>query len=75
MKNFAFVEPFLKQSLYLLREKRPSYKVFWKNFFFVYRGAPDEQIKKLPRIRRSGREKIKNDRSDYVLVRTVALIV
>ena len=53
MKNFAFVEPFLKQSLYLSREKQPFSRVFSKNFFLVYRGAPVEEIKKLPRIRRS----------------------
>ena len=53
MKNFAFVEPFLKQSLYLSREKQPFSRVFSKNFFLVYRGASVERIKTLPRIRRS----------------------
>jgi len=45
LKNFAFVEPFLRQSLYLSREKQPFNRVFSKNFFLVYRGAPVEKEK------------------------------
>ena len=46
--RFAFADPFLKQSLYLSREKQPFSRVFSKNFFLVYRGAPVEEIKSAP---------------------------